>query len=133
MNLTPQQLRNAADAMDAYEAGKAIEYRRFDETEWNTTDKSQAPGYLAWMLDWAEYRPKPTPKTRPWSKPDDVPGPVCWVRDHRSQWMITTITHEGVITDGSAGIIRQWHEFEENYPEYSTDRKTWHKCEVIEQ
>lgn len=89
-----------------------------------------------WFFDTHEYRPKPEPVTRPWSKPEDVPGPVCWVRNRALAGnplpvgsLIVCVERWGV-TFGANQTLAEWDVFETL--EYSTDRKTWRKCEVTE-
>ena len=128
MQLTPDQLKQNAAAMIAFAEGKPIQRKRTDGVWY---DESNIAG-----MDWLPFRPKPEPKTRPWSKPDDVPGPVCWIRgsseDSKSAYLVTCIVHDGI----SYGLreetaFRTW-DMLRRYCEYSTDRKTWHKCEVTE-
>ncbi len=74
-------------------------------------------------------RPLPTtPRTRPWSKPEDVPGPVCWLRyDGRPEiHQIIGIQPSGVKAryDWNWGDLKQM--------EYSLDRKTWFPCQTEE-
>lgn len=84
-----------------------------------------------WDFEAFSYRPKPEPKTRPWGNINDVPGPVCWVRLYNDYciWMITTITNGMAVF--SNNHEEMFGELQKRY-EYSTDRKTWHKCEVSE-
>lgn len=74
------------------------------------------------------------PKTRPWSKPEDVPGPACWLRlkDQRmGECMVIAIRLERVvILDlNYEPAVYTWAELNE----YSTDRLTWKPCEVTEE
>lgn len=85
------------------------------------------------------YRPKPQPKTRGWSKPDDVPGPVCWLRPNSGgllglQSLITAVSEGGCTV---MNRDEQFVSFERpdhwGRLEYSTDRKTWLPCTVEDQ
>lgn len=84
-----------------------------------------------------DYRPKPEPKLRPWSKPEDVPSPVCWIRQPHTAPFATLIlsigadivrfaNHEGfrVVTFSSGDLAGY---------EYSTDRIHWHPCGIVEE
>lgn len=80
-------------------------------------------------------RIKPTPVSRPWSKPSDVPGPVCWIRDIGQESygsMIIGMHPEGIERVGYSlriSLLPWCHCLNK---EHSIDRKTWAKCEVIE-
>lgn len=81
-------------------------------------------------------RPLPVP-TRPWSKPEDVPGTVCWLRtffDKTSDALIIATDRFGIYcvkqADGSnthVGLVT-WKELQSG--EHSTDRITWKPCQV---
>lgn len=124
--MTKEQLRQTGEAMIAFADGKPVqccyggEWSDANEPAWN-------PNYL--------YRKKPDPKTRQWSKPGDVPGPVCWIRSGSDQArMIISLTDSGirVACINAFGESCWFHWSETSSFEYSTDRKTWHKCEVTE-
>lgn len=79
----------------------------------------------------------PKPKVRPWSKPEDVPGPVCWIRgkgDYRMHMIIgfagenfyitPSCGCEPILTSSSFSETR-WERME-----HSTDRITWKPCTV---
>lgn len=123
----PDTLRRNADAMEAFLAGKSVEYySRLDDKWHDETSEITGWGLLT------PHRIKTTPKARGWSNPDDVPGPICWIRlalksSHPCDALVVGILETGVQT--SQGSF-DW-ESSVKY-EYSTDRKTWHKCEVIE-
>lgn len=85
-------------------------------------------------FNWAyfDYRVSPSEcpkKMRPWRGPEDLPaGPVIWLRSpDRHPRMVTFISGHQL---GSVGLSIYWTETEKW--EYSTDRVTWHKCEVEE-
>lgn len=126
MKLTPEQLRQNAAAMIAHAEGKPVQWREDDDAEWTDTE------HPIWQCDDVSYRPKPEPKTRQWSKPDDVPGPVCWLRvvDDAAELMVVGMD-ELTINISQAGSYK-WSKLHEEGFQYSTDRKTWHKCEVSE-
>lgn len=129
---TEQGLQNAL-AMLAFYNGKPVQ---FLNTQMVGTGWSDVFGTPFWCFDKYLYRPKPEPVTRPWSKPEDVPGPVCWVRNRALAGnplpvgsLIVCVERWGV-TLGANQTLAEWDVFETL--EYSTDRKTWRKCEVTE-
>lgn len=133
MNLTPEILKQNAAAGVAMSNGNPIEYRLAgSNNRWlnYSPDSMAAPDWGSW-----EYRPKPEPVSRPWSKPDDVPGPVCWIRrDHWERLIIMVNPSRITFVGGVASKLEDinWDEIQRDGCEYSTDRKTWHKCEVRE-
>ncbi len=130
MNLTPDQLRlkqNAA-AMIAFADGKPIQGRLISDT-----DREQWEDYKHsnWCFGSHEYRPKPEPTVRPWSKPDDVPGPVCWVRfanGDRGAAMVISIDSAGARTIYGHSVWNDMIGWE-----HSIDQKTWLPCVVTEE
>jgi len=133
MKLTPQQLRETADAIEAHNAGKPVQVQ-LKSGKW--IDCLSGPEEWTFFGDLG-YRPKPESKTRRWSKPDDVPGPVCWLRNNSGHEAMVIALHR----DGPVCIGTEAERFEKTLPyrwenltewEHSTDRKTWHKCEVTE-
>jgi len=81
------------------------------------------------------HRPLP-PVSRPWSRPEDVPGPVCWVRNGDSDFesMILAIKDAGIFISGhTKQDWLPWDLLTRHSGQYSTDRKTWHKCEVLDE
>lgn len=76
-------------------------------------------------------RPLPSPKTRAWNRPSDVPGPVCWIRslnrgnEVSAEMLIFCVYRDSVaIYSGGYSLARGW--------EHSTDRLNWYPCEVTE-
>jgi len=126
-----EHLRQNADCMDAYEAGRPIEFFDTLLSRWMPEDRNPANWGVTTL-----HRPKPEPKTRPWSKPDDVPGPVCWIRETngvKETYLIVCLygSHQIAITTVLGHAVLRFEDLN-NY-EYSTDRKTWHNCEVTEE
>ena len=126
--LTKEQLRDNAAAILAFADGKPIQfeasaYGASTQLWYDTTD-------LRHMHDiW--HRPKPQPVSRPWSKPEDVPGPVCWIRgidDRNNERMIVHVDGSGIFSDSQMKCVMFGGEFLKW--EYSTDRKTWKPCTV---
>lgn len=62
---------------------------------------------------------------RPWDSPDDVPGPVCWLRGGTGDHMIIAVTAEGVRT---RDFKCSWKDIQIQPFQCSTDRKTWRPC-----
>lgn len=69
MKLTPELLRQNAEAMIAHADGKPVQF--FDDGFWKDVPEPQ------WDFPNIRYRPKPEPVTRPWG-PDEMRGK--WVR-----------------------------------------------------
>jgi hypothetical protein len=125
------ELKQAAAALFDFQCGKTIEIKHPDE-EWRACRCIDVGAILDCIQNGALIRPT---VIRPWSKPEDVPGPVCWIRaDSRFYGaMIVGIDEHGVWTAGGDENIRHtWAAF--NTPtEYSTDMKTWSPCVVAQQ
>lgn len=74
-------------------------------------------------------RPLP-PTARPWSKPSDVPGPVCWVKTDDDERLVLAVNTDGLVlaslitTSGSTPL--RWREI--TAWRHSTDRRTWLAC-----
>jgi len=74
-------------------------------------------------------RPLPTePKMVPWDAPEDVPGPVCWIRRKSNPSTIRLIVGISLcdICDSQEGE-ETWASLAARC-EHSTDRKTWLPC-----
>lgn len=128
MKLTEEQIKSNAAAVEAHLSGRPVQLAALnrDNPEWVDT---VTPG---WRFDAVSYRPKPEPRVRPWSKPDDVPGPVCWVRANGAVGaMVVGMTGAGMQCGADPEILT-WKEIETAKTEYSTDRREWKKCEVTE-
>lgn len=69
------------------------------------------------------------PKSRPWSRPEDVPMPcVMRARGTRSSLQVLQCVPAGVWC--GVNILASWHQIPAY--EYSTDGREWRKCEVAE-
>ncbi len=125
INLTKEKLRQNAAAMLAHANGKPIEWKQ----PWGEWQETKNLGLIAST----EYRPKPEPVMRHWSKPSDVPAPICWLRvsGYTMAYMVVAVYDTGLCfhMNGMHGDI-SWDSV--GRYEYSTDCKTWHKCEVSE-
>jgi hypothetical protein len=124
--LTKEQLRDNAAAMLAFADGKPIQFIASLNDTWQDYLHTDMMPDLTNL----PFRPKPQPVSRPWSKPEDVPGPVCWIKASSALGgMVTGLHNDGVTCDGTRfrfgelGIAKA---------EYSTDRKTWKPCTVEE-
>lgn len=137
--MNDKQLKGLQDAISAKLAGKPWQYR------YSNTGMSTPRAPSDWLTERAEtdlglldlsvydFRAAPEPVYRPWSKPEDVPGPVCWIRrDARYHGaMIVGITDDTIITSDLCELVElTWAKAAQN--EHSTDRKTWHPCTVEE-
>lgn len=128
MNYTAEELDQFKAAILAHQDGNPVEYKFPDDKNWNELDTP------SWNLSQGVlYRPKPQPKRVPWSKPEHVPGPVCWLRWPDEPENISMIV--GMDADGVTSILgkdtphfERWSSLRGQ--EYSTDRKTWHPCET---
>lgn len=127
--LTPEELKDAQDALAAANDGKPWQY--FVRGEWRETDCT-----VAYIL-YHDYliRPKPEPKTRPWNFPEDVPGPVCWIRPKGHDWqrMIIMVNPLRItLVGGECRSLESKLFIEIKDYEYSTDRREWKPCVVTE-
>lgn len=129
MNYSPEQIRMCADAKEALDKGQPIEQLNASYGgKWTPFEPPFALGG-GWL-----YRPKPQPKRVPWSKPEHVPGPVCWIRPKSLPEGCALIIRVGPDTFAalagsevrSVGYGELW-----KY-DHSTDRINWHPCEVEE-
>lgn len=112
--MTPEEKQLTIAAFAALGEQKPVEFQTRDG-EWEPT---------GWHFP---HRPKPKPALpRPWSKPSDVPGPVCYMasNDLPEQWTI--------VESASPSGIRFWGSWK-TWKElatyrHSTDRLTWKPC-----
>jgi hypothetical protein len=118
--MTKEQQKQFGKAMIAHAEGKQVQF--FDGIEWADCPTPSWKSY-------SRYRPKPAPSTRPWSKPEDVPGPVCWIKSRaETECLVVTISPEGVRI--ASGLCTWYSLFDKLH---STDRKTWLPCVVTEE
>lgn len=107
---------------------------------WPCGDPSSLRGGVDQIhLPFRTRRPLPAvaPSMRAWSKPEDVPGPICWIRGIQAMGystfsMLVIYIHETGVVCGhrNTNVEFQWEELEGRT--YSTTRTAglWHKCEV---
>lgn len=126
--MTPQRAKELLPVITAFANGEQVEYRT-SIGEWESPDAGSVL-----FCDNLDYRIKPKPVTRPWCCANDVPAPICWVRQTPTDRakLITEVSDDGVMF-GYGGTGASWIWFT-NYPaQYSTDRKTWLPCTVTEE
>ena len=123
--LTKEQLRDNAAAILAFADGKPIQY---DSSDIGSTIPIWDDTKDITEIHIIPHRPKPQPVSRPWSKPEDVPGPVCWLRFSSSDrfYLVTQIFTEGMWFISLGRLA--WDELD--VYQYSTDCKTWKPCTV---
>jgi len=129
-NLTPEQIEQNAAAYVASMSGKPWQWYSHAKKQWRddiAKDRSvfwhTESGYLC--------RPTPAPEPpKPWDCPEDVPGPVCWLRMDASitEWMVLAIHEDGVAVSTIGFGRATWDELRKQAASYSTDRKTWKPC-----
>lgn len=82
-------------------------------------------------------RPAPEPEPpKPWDCPEDVPGPVCWLRGKSmgGELLIVSVNSERIATSLGHGVQFGVEDKPEYYHfrdcEYSTTRRAddWHPC-----
>lgn len=129
-----EQLRQNAAAMMAHADGKPVQSLYFEDPEKGYLD-NDAPG---WFFNTHLYRPKPEPVVRPWSKPEDVPGPVVWLREKDRtnnsaslEGMIAAVSVTGISVFTNDARFISWEKLAKF--EYSHDRKTFSPCTVTEE
>lgn len=124
--MTTEQLKQTRDAMTAFLEGKPVQFS-ISNSLWQDCGNEE-PG---WELRHTLYRPKPTPSTVPWSKPQHVPL-NCWLRNPlqlEMEMFVTSVSTGGVaINDARAVFKMPWASLE--HYEYSTDRKQWFPCTI---
>lgn len=127
--MTPEQLRQNADAMLAAAEGRPVQYKGLlaNHAPYDWLDICD-PNFV---FDTIQYRRKPEPKTRPWSMPGDVPAPICWMKHETRNAMafVTSIDECGIRT---VFCHSSWSEIAAEKWSYSTDRLTWQPCTVSE-
>lgn len=133
MNLTPHQLRELADAVEAANAGKPVEWYDSAVEKWRTEG---ALNPKVWSAEIAR-RPKPEPVTRDWTA-KDVP-PVCWLK-LKTQLQDDFITK--VLSVGETGIravnedgdivFVTYHQLSQRGALFSTDLREFKPCKVTE-
>lgn len=140
MKLNNEELNDLRGAITAALNGDPVEAKFIgSDDEWNEQAGPQY-NFLHPSLLW---RAKPKLVTRPWSNPDDIPAPVCFIcyansfKKEDALWQIIQgANEEGVwILLGDIKhpnvVLVEWKVLYDNWL-CSIDRKTWRKCEVVE-
>jgi len=135
MNLTPQQLRDRADAIESQEAGRPVEFYNETREQWRPTTSPSS----MWLYN-VHIRPAPAPEPpKPWDCAADLAelGPVIWLRNKSGDYpcteaLVICISDISVTTQsGSLAHIR-WSDFDKwTNAEYSTDRRNWKPCHKL--
>lgn len=119
--MTTEQLKQTRDAMTAFLEGKPVQFS-ISNSPWQDCGNEE-PG---WELRHTLYRPKPTPRTVPWSKPEHVPL-NCWLRWAQTmELLVTAVGTHGVRSNSEYS----WEQLGLLRAEYSTDRKQWLPCTI---
>lgn len=141
--LTVEQIPSGRRLMTEEEVRRDRKNHRRQQGEiWWWIDKSKWDEGAYWMngndpentycvpIDWVDpLLPKPK-RTVPWDKPEDVPGPVCYLRHY--SWpqgecqIVNAYSVFGLQHCGRTGNI-DWYSLFAQFT-HSTDRKTWLPC-----
>lgn len=126
--LTEQQIADNVAAVEAWLNKEKVEvqYRDTPADPWE-----HEPNIEAFDFGTFYYRPAPDPSIRWWSRPQDVPGPVCWIKYGISAEMLITVVGSSFVCSGRS--IFGFIEIEKLKLQYSLDRKTWLACTVTEE
>ncbi len=105
----------------------------FDDNKWRAfTSTMGCKLESSWQMKFRTRRPLPSPEPADWDCAEDVPGPVCWMRQNGgADALVVRVSATGVTfwsTMKNGLRERAWCELAELNCEYSTDRKTWHRC-----
>lgn len=126
MKLTEQQIADNAAAVAAHLNGNPIERISFEYPAYGYRPCNSPE----WKFDQGAYRPAPEPEPpKPWDCADDVPGPVCWIREVGSGGasLVCGVSEGGIwIVSRASDPQMLWCDISDW--EYSTDRKTWKPC-----
>lgn len=126
MKATEQQKASAAIFVAASE-GKEIEWNHND-VGWIRCNPFVEAQNVVNYPQYYRIKPEP-PAPLPWGHPDDVPGPVCWLRPKGGTgvYLVTAVTPEGVETcDDGFAMRHPWATIDS--AEHSTDRCIWYPC-----
>ena len=130
--MNDEELLQTADAMRAFVDGNPVQY--WDKIVKDWIEPEYPP---LWDCLNTLYRPKPQPKRVHWSKPEHVPGPVCWLSlndlEVKQPALIIHIDEDGVTIVRRAIESFTWKDIENFHFQYSIDRINWLPCEVEEQ
>lgn len=122
---------NLIELLQARVNGRVIEKNRY-MTGWAPIDPFTEMDRI--YQDPKLYRIRPQPKTRPWSKPEDVPQNARFSSGIKDHFFLPIYAGANGVCMFNAGTWRciEWNELH-LYWQWSLDSKTWHKCEVVEE
>ena len=126
-----ERLRNAASIWEAVERGANWEY--LVDGVWCTPLCPDVNTFKSILYEGrAQLRLKPAPRMRDWNCPLDVPLD-CWISvDGTFPTRVIAISDKGPVAyhhHTQKITVYLWQNLAEGW-KYSTDRKTWRKCEV---
>lgn len=91
-----------------------------------------SPDGVWFNLDADRYRIKPEPAIVPWDRPEDVPGPVCFVSMTEGRgWSLVIAADETGIEAASIDhevTYYSWSDLRDFDVKHSTDRVNWKPC-----
>jgi hypothetical protein len=125
--------------IDGVKAGKEFQYSATEGYWYTPLADDQNPESLVEYIKRHQVRLKPAkPEVRWWSKPEDVPGPMCWVRGPKRTHeaacsLIVSVSEDGICTTGelngsASSTFNTWSALRRDEIEYSIDRRSWSSC-----
>lgn len=131
--MTNEQLKGLREAIDAKLNGRPWQwkYAHEDTYQFRTVKPGGLFGFSE-RIETFDFRAAPELVIRPWSKPEDCPS-FFWLRnvENNHSYSPTGIWPDGIaVTFKGEGYFYPWLSLGKWL--YSTDRKTWHKCDVTE-
>lgn len=141
MSLTTEQKKHCGAVRTAAANGEACELRKSNGVDWIKADPFDSPIIPEQAPD--RWRIAPKPVTRPWSKRDDIPMPICWLQSFNDDGsirdvlaMITSVSDRGITVVGPANDVKfySWELIaEKNHKlRHTTDGVNFHPCTVEE-
>lgn len=121
--MNPKIAKQNAAAVEAFLLGKPIQFK-------HACAESGWMDFLLACPSWSfvryHYRPNLEPVAVRWSKPEHVPGPVCWIRYKLEDrvYLVTSIHSAGLTLADQIGA--DWSHMDKF--EHSADRVNWHPC-----
>ena len=105
--------------MKAYENGKTIEVKRYDETKWKSIDNIEN---YQFNFSKYEYRISTEPKYRPFKNAEECfeemqkHQPFGWVKNEEMKFNILCIRPNGTVrTVINNGIYNSWYSFKDSF------------------
>lgn len=123
MNYTREELLYISELLVGVANGRTLQGRAGDR--WYDWDPTRIPAFDCKPIK-DNCRLKPEPKSVPWDSPEDVPMPVCWVREREDEvcGLIVHMDRDGV----DVGNDTYYRFSSLTDLEHSTDGKTWKPC-----